>query len=92
MSTRFGVVGDHSGTCEGCGGLGVRVPATPSCVLPDNDGPGWLVAEKCDVCNRYPDDQAAATVLFETVKWVQCTAGGWHVLCRNRRRSHLDSA
>ena len=67
--------------CEGCDGTGIRVPADPSCLLPA-EASNWIVVEKCDYCDRYEDDFAAAAQVFETVKWVQCASAGWHALGR----------
>lgn len=50
--------------CEACGGSGIRCPAEPSCSLPDLPV-GWVVVERCDLCERYPDDLAAAEVVCE---------------------------
>jgi hypothetical protein len=59
-------------------GNGIRCPATPSCQLPRLKG--WTVVERCDTCDRYPNDLAAAATLFQTVKWIVCAAGGLHAV------------
>lgn len=64
--------------CPGCPGNGIRCPATPSCRLPRLQG--WTVVERCDTCERYPNDLAAAAALFRTVKWVACADGGRHAV------------
>ena len=64
--------------CAGCPGHGVRCPATPSPRLPGLRG--WTVVERCDMCDRYPNDLAAAAALFQTVKWVICANGGLHAV------------
>jgi hypothetical protein len=64
--------------CAGCRGNGIRCPATPSCRLPRLQG--WTVVERCDTCERYPNDLAAAAALFLTVKWVTCANGGLHAV------------
>jgi hypothetical protein len=69
-------------SCPGCPGTGVRCPATPSCRLPRLKG--WTVVERCDTCERYPNDLAAAAALFQNVKWVTCADGGRHAVGRNR--------
>jgi hypothetical protein len=65
-------------SCPGCSGNGIRSPATPSCRLPRLKG--WTVVERCDTCQRYPDDLAAAAALFRKVKWVTCAGGGLHAV------------
>ena len=37
--------------CEGCGGSGVRAPATPSCAI--DHLTGWILVERCDVCEKF---------------------------------------
>jgi hypothetical protein len=64
--------------CPGCQGNGIRCPATPSCQLPQLKG--WTVVERCDTCQRYPNDLAAATALFQKVKWATCADGGSHAV------------
>ena len=65
--------------CEGCDGAGIRVPAQPSCLLPQRDS-SWIIVEKCDYCGIFDSDLAAAAKLFKFVKWVQCASGGMHAL------------
>ena len=72
-------VGDEQ--CEGCDGTGIRAPATPSCRLPARYR-SWVVVERCDYCERYPDDLTAARRLFAVAKWIQCASGGWHAIGR----------
>ena len=87
--------------CAGCRGNGIRCPATPSCRLPRLQG--WTVVERCDTCERYPNDLAAAAALFLTVKWVTCANGGLHAVgkdpvrkarvrrtVRSKKRTQLD--
>lgn len=64
--------------CPGCAGTGARCPATPSCRLPRLKG--WTVVERCDTCERYPNDLVAAAALYQTVKWVTCADGGRHAV------------
>ena len=66
--------------CDGCNGTGVRAPATPSCTI--NDIVGWVIVERCDECETFPDDEAAAKSLFHEVRWVKCTDHGNHVIAR----------
>lgn len=74
--------GDCPGdACEGCGGSGIRCPATPSCRLAIC-GDGWIVVERCDMCDLYADDLAAASVLFHETRWVICASGGPHAIGR----------
>lgn len=73
--------------CEGCGASeveGIRWPAEPDCPLPEIEGSNWEIVEKCDTCNRYPDDLSAAARLFSIVRWVPCADGGWHAVGRER--------
>jgi len=65
-------------SCPGCPGNGIRCPAAPSCRLPWLKG--WTVVERCDTCDRYPSDLAAAAALFQRVKWIMCAAGGLHAV------------
>jgi len=65
-------------SCPGCPGNGIRCPATPSCRLPRLKG--WTVVERCDTCERYSNDLAAAAALFQTVKWITCANGGLHAV------------
>jgi hypothetical protein len=65
--------------CEGCDGSGIRWPAGPSCPLPDLPA-GWVVVERCDSCERFPDDLAAAAVVCGQSKWLQCESGGFHAV------------
>jgi hypothetical protein len=93
MLPGFGVADAEPAICEGCGGDGIRAPASPSCVIPGIDFSEWVVVEKCDTCQRYQDDFAAACAVFEVVKWVKCSAGGWHAVGMKRRGEpdQLDS-
>ena len=65
--------------CEGCDGSGIRCPAGPSCPLPDLPA-GWVVVERCDYCERYPDDLAAAAIVCDKSMWLQCESGGFHAV------------
>lgn len=67
--------------CAGCDGSGIRAPAEPLCALPLG-GPDWIVVERCDHCERYTDDLAAAQHVSTDASWVQCSAGGWHAMAR----------
>ena len=71
---------DFGHACEGRNGSGIRSPATPSCRLPRLVK--WVVVERCDVCERYPNDLSAAAAVFDEVKWIRCAAGGWHAVGR----------
>jgi hypothetical protein len=70
--------------CENCDGSGIRAPVAPSCPLPDCPE-GWVVVERCDYCDRYPDDLEAASVIFAEVRWTQCASGGWHALGKGEK-------
>ncbi len=66
---------------EGCDGSGIRFPAGPTCAMYDLPT-GWVFVERCDYCERYPDDLAAAEMLCEEAVWVRCKAGGFHAVGR----------
>jgi hypothetical protein len=70
--------------CEGCDGTGIRAPATPSCLLPARYR-SWVVVERCDYCEQFPDDLTAARTLFAETKWIQCATGGRHAVGRGSR-------
>ena len=76
--------------CEGCSGRGVRTPALPSCRI-DGAPRAWIVVERCDSCERFDDDYAAALSLYEAAGWFQCRDGGWHALADSRSRRHCRS-
>lgn len=77
-------VGRNDGTsCEGCDGSGIRCPATPSCQLREADLAGWTIIERCDTCERYPDDLSAGAALFREVRWIECASGGHHAIGQN---------
>ena len=70
--------------CEGCDGSGTRAPASPSCDFQQLER-GWFIVERCDYCEQYDDDLAAANAWFSGSKTIRCTAGGWHVIARGNR-------
>ena len=65
--------------CQAFGGTGVLAPAIPSCRIPARKGP-WIVVEKCDACDQYVDDLAAASSLFRIAGWFGCEDGAEHAL------------
>lgn len=67
--------------CEGCGGSGVRAPATPSCHIAGVQQ-GWMVVERCDLCQIFPDDLSAAHVVSTGARWMRCEDEGWHVIAQ----------
>ncbi len=70
---------DESLACEGCDGSGIRDPSTPSCSL--HLPQGWHVLERCDTCQRFPSDMAAARQRYGDHLWsVVCDDGGWHIV------------
>lgn len=75
----------HQGTCEGCDGTGIRSPAEPSCQITALIS-SWTVVERCDCCEKFTDDAAAAREIFCTVRWIECEGGGWHAIARYLRR------
>ena len=72
--------------CRACGGSGVLAPAVPSCKIPARKEP-WVAVEKCDACDRYVDDLAAASSSFQVTGWFTCGNGVQHALA-NRRSAH----
>ncbi|MGA2929146.1 MAG: hypothetical protein ABSG43_24775 [Solirubrobacteraceae bacterium] len=48
--------------CDACGGSGIHWPADPDGYQPPV---GWSWVERCDTCQRYRSDAAAALVLVE---------------------------
>ena len=71
--------------CEGCDGSGIRAPAEPACRISALRGP-WIVVERCDVCERYSDDLAAALARFRVAGWFRCSSGSEHTLADSRTR------
>lgn len=64
-----------------CGGAGLFAPATPSCEIRACAGKqSWAVVERCDCCERFTDDLAAALSKYSVAGWFPCSDGGWHVL------------
>jgi hypothetical protein len=74
--------------CPACGGSGVLMPALPSCDIPALRRP-WFVVERCDTCERFSDDLAAASTRYTIAGWFRCANGGEHALVdgRSRRRA-----
>lgn len=73
------------GNCEACNDAGLHVPASPSCRL--GHEPGWIVVERCDACEMFADDHAAASTVFHEVQWIVCANHGDHVVGRLPFRS-----
>lgn len=71
--------------CEGCDGTGIRAPAIPSCRIRAWREP-WIVVERCDSCERFPDDLAAALARYYVAGWFRCDNGGEHALADSRTR------
>ena len=71
----------NSDECEGCDGSGIRVPARPSCSLPELPD-GWCIVERCDTCMTYADDYEAGSSISANPRWIKCASGGWHVVIR----------
>lgn len=65
--------------CEGCGGIGIRAPASPTCRKLLDDG-NSVAIERCDLCEVYKDDLSAALTISKSARWVTCEHGGWHVV------------
>lgn len=73
----------HDDDCEGCDGSGVRVPASPSCLL--NVVDDWIIVERCDTCQQFMSDIDAADSVFLETRWVTCASGGAHAIGRLRK-------
>ena len=71
--------------CQSCGGIGLFAPAVPSCDIPGKRA-AWIVVERCDTCERYANDVAAALARFGIAGWFRCNDGGWHALARRDSR------
>ena len=80
-------IGRIQNRCRACDGTGVLTPAIPSCRIPARKDP-WVVIEKCDACDRYADDMAAASSAFRIAGWFACNDGAQHALA-NRRSARL---
>jgi hypothetical protein len=75
--------------CVACSGAGVLDPAMPSCDLPPF-GPGWILVERCDACERFSDDLAAARSRYTVAGWFQCRRGGWHAVAASNSKRPLQ--
>jgi hypothetical protein len=73
---------DNSPECDGCDGSGIRAPAAPSCRFDENEIREWTIVERCDTCERYPDDLTAALAMFREARWVLCAEGSHHAIGR----------
>lgn len=73
--------------CDACQDRGARFPCTPSCSIPALKE-HWIVVEKCDSCDRFPDDLSAAVAFFRVAGWFPCSDGGEHVLADSRTQEH----
>jgi hypothetical protein len=71
--------------CKGCDGRGVRASALPSCQI-DAARPPWIVVERCDTCERFTDDLAAALSLYRIAGWFPCISGSFHALANRRTK------
>ena len=65
--------------CKACEGKGLFAPASPSCTIPAIRNP-WVVVERCDSCETFPDDLTAALSLYRVAGWFLCTGGSLHAL------------
>ena len=74
--------------CQACGESGALAPAMPSCKIPARKEP-WVVVEKCDACDQYVDDMAAALSLFRIAGWFACEDSAEHALA-NRKSPRLS--
>ena len=71
------------GRCDACHGRGVFFPSIPSCSIPGLEDP-WIVVERCDSCEKFPDDLSAALRFFRVAGWFPCQSGGEHALADAR--------
>jgi len=71
--------------CYACNGSGALFPCEPSCHISALRHP-WIVVEKCDSCDRFPDDLSAAMTYFRIAGWFLCTDSGEHALADARTR------
>jgi len=69
--------------CKACGGKGLFAPAHPSCKIPGLRHP-WIVIERCDICEFFPDDLLAAQSVYAVAGWFTCTGGAFHALADSR--------
>lgn len=69
--------------CSACGGNGLFAPAKPDCKILALKPP-WIVVEKCDSCDKFPDDLEAGLSKFKIVGWFPCSDGGYHALADMR--------
>ena len=54
-------------------------------ILPDLPD-GWVVVERCDYCEQYPDDLTAAEVVCDDAMWLRCASGSDHAVGGPRGR------
>ncbi len=73
-------VPDFDAECEGCDGVGIRDHSEPSCALEIPDG--WHVVERCDACDKFANDVAAAHAFYREMRTLACSHTGEHVLVR----------
>jgi hypothetical protein len=83
---------DEEGACEGCDGSGIRAPASPSCDIDAAVEPWIVVVERCDACERFKDDLAAALAAFRAARWVYCRSGGSHAIADIRSSRATEAA
>ena len=57
---------DKTMLCDGCDGSGIRPDATPHAGPPPE---GFVVIEKCDTCDKFADDLAAAQTWGTDARW-----------------------
>lgn len=67
--------------CEGCDGSGIRAPAHPSC--PVDCPTGWIIVERCDLCEKFPSDFEAALSRYKQVKTAECSNKSEHIIALN---------
>ena len=55
--------------CEGCDGSGVRPYANMDHPHAGPPPEGFVIVEKCDTCDKYPDDLTAAQAWGTNARW-----------------------
>lgn len=75
------IIGRGNNGCEDCVGTGIHDPASPSCTIKLPSDGGWHIIERCDSCQWFDDDTAAALAYYEgnSVLFVKCDSGASHV-------------
>lgn len=73
------LIGKRRHCCHACSGRGMFAPSIPSCSI-KMPRKSWIVVERCDSCERFEDDLAAALSRYAIAGWFLCKDGGWHAI------------